>query len=292
MSNYQKSIFSEGSEHHLFLEIDLARDHGLLPGRHLLEAGPENVQTVVGMGAGVLNRVNPQLTPNSLRPFDAIESESHTAPTTQRDLFVWMQGNQRDEVFARGLEWMNTYQNLCTTVHEEHGFIYRDSRDLTGFVDGSANPKDDKRLEAALVPDGQHAGGSFVLTQRWQHDLSKFNQLSVNQQEQVIGRTKADSIELKGEHQPADSHVSRTDIKMDGNPVKIYRRSTPTGGVQNPGLFFLAFSSEITRFQWLLNSMFGQTDDGRQDQLLNYSKPLSGSFYFAPNLRDLDKLFS
>ena len=98
-------------------------------------------------------------------------------------------------------------------------------------------------------------------------------------QERVIGRTKPDSIELEGDAMPSDSHVSRTDLKRDG---KIYRRSCPVGTVRDAGLYFLAFSADPQRFQWLLDSMFGRTGDGLHDRLLHFSRPVTGSFFYAP----------
>ena len=109
------------------------------------------------------------------------------------------------------------------------GFQYLDSRDLIGFIDGTANPKEDKAREAALIPDGQTGeGGSFVLSQQWVHNLPAFNTLSQSEQEQVVGRTKPDSIELEGEAMPPTSHVSRTDYKENGKAMKIVRGVRPT----------------------------------------------------------------
>ena len=292
LPGYQESIFSESHAHHLFLEFELSSITGPLPGREILETTTPRVYTTIACSGKVLDGIDHRLTPELLKPFKTIVSKSGaSAPSKQRDLFIWIQSNQRDEVFAQGLLWTEVLKEHTAQLTEEHGFLFRDSRDLTGFIDGSANPKDDKRMEAALIPSGVHADGSFVLTQRWQHRLSDFNQLSVPEQEQVIGRTKKDSVELQGDEQPANSHVSRTDIQRDNNPVKIYRRSTPTGSVQKPGLFFLAFSAELKRFDWLLQSMFGNTEDGIQDHLLTYSKALAGSYYIAPNQQTLKRIF-
>ena len=102
------------------------------------------------------------------------------------------------------------------------GFQYLDSRDLIGFIDGTANPKEDKAREAALIPEGQTgAGGSFVLSQQWVHNLPAFNSLSQSEQERVVGRTKPDSVELEGDAMPPTSHVSRTDYKENGKALKI-----------------------------------------------------------------------
>ena len=170
------------------------------------------------------------------------------APAPQRDLFVWLQGREdATNCFARALQWRDALAGVAEVVHEEHGFRFRDSRDLTGFVDGSANPRDDARMAAALVDGGEYAGGSFVFTQNAGCTTSEASRrLPVADQERVIGRTKPDSIELEGDAMPPDSHVSRTDIKRDGQAVKIYRRSSPVGGIRDAGLYFLAFSADVS----------------------------------------------
>ncbi len=143
----------------------------------------------------------------------------------------------------------------------------------------------------ALVPQGQPgAGGAFVLSQKWVHDLEAFGALPVAEQERVIGRSKADSIELEGAAMPADSHVSRSDVTLDGVAQKIYRRSTPFGGVAEHGLYFLAFSCELSRFEVQLRRMFGVSGDGLHDRLMAFSRPLTGSYWFAPAEDDLARL--
>ena len=131
------------------------------------------------------------------------------------------------------------------------------------------------------------AGGSFVLTQRWVHDLLAFHALPLDEQEGVIGRTKPDSVELEGAAMPKTSHVSRTDLERNGSALKLYRRSAPIGTVEEHGLYFLAFSCDPRRFQMILESMFGDIGDGLHDRLIEFSKPTSGSFYFAPSEEEL-----
>ena len=173
------------------------------------------------------------------------------------------------------------------------GFQYLDSRDLIGFIDGTANPKEEKAREAALIPEGQTgAGGAFVLSQQWVHNLPAFNTLSQSEQEQVVGRTKPDSIELEGEAMPPTSHVSRTDYKENGKAMKIVRRSAPYGTVEEHGLYFLAFACELYRFQVLLERMFGTSGDGVSDQLIRYSKPVTSSYWFAPSREGLMQVCS
>ena len=139
---------------------------------------------------------------------------------------------------------------------------------------------------AALVPEGRPgAGGSHVLAMRWVHDLDAFERLPVEEQERVFGRTKPDSIEFVGARLPTDAHIARVQIDDDaGEEVQIYRRSVPYGTTREHGLNFLAFGADRERFDRMLRRMFGPSDDGRHDRLADFSRPVSGAFYFAPSL--------
>lgn len=293
MTTHQPGIFQEGTQHHVFLEFALRGAPGVLPGGALAAAGIDAGHQVIAFGPALCDALGAIAAPEHDFGFESLDGKDGMhAPATQRDLFVWLHGDRRDELFARALAWRDALAGVADIAHEDHGFLFRDSRDLTGFVDGSANPKAEARMAAALVDAGEHAGGSFVLAQRWVHDLAGFAGLTVHEQERVIGRTKPDSVELTGDAMPPDSHVSRTDLKRDGRPVKIYRRSSPVGGVRDAGLYFLAFSADVARFRWLLDSMFGRTGDGLRDRLLGWSRPVTGSFFYAPPQATLPVAFS
>lgn len=289
MSTPQPGIFVEGTTSHHFLELDLdaaADPQALRDALRTALATPaaSGVHTVVGFGPGLWAQLSPDGMPG-LRPFRAIAGVNDTtAPATQRQVWVWVHGPQRDEVFARALSIGRALRGTASLELEEQGFLFRDSRDLTGFIDGSANPEADERQEAALIPAGQPgAGGSFVLAQRWVHDLDGWEALSQEEQERVIGRTKPDSVELEGDAMPDDSHVSRTDVGLE-----IYRRSAPYGSVAEHGLYFLGFSCELKRFDVMLERMFGVSGDGLRDRLTDFSRAVSGSYFFAPGAGALE----
>ncbi|MDP6389039.1 MAG: Dyp-type peroxidase [Alphaproteobacteria bacterium] len=293
MAAPQPGIFIEGNRHHTFLEYATDAPSGDIKAavaESLKEVG--TTHTVVAFGPDLWARLAPGAAPDGLAPFAPIEGlDGKSAPSTQRDLLYWIQGAGADHVFDRMLAVHNAMQPVGDLELEQPGFVYHDSRDLTGFIDGTANPKDEARLEAALVPDGEAgAGGALVLSQRWVHDLDAFNALPVAEQERVIGRTKADSIELEGDAMPADSHVSRTDLKVDGVAMKIWRRSVPFGSAAEVGLYFLAFACERLRFDVQLESMFGATGDGIRDRLTDFSRPVTGSYWFAPSAAELAAL--
>jgi putative iron-dependent peroxidase len=291
MATPQAGIFREGSAHHLFLEY---RANPGQSAQHLTEvvaavygnASSNDASSVVmAFGPDLWSRLAPDAVPDGFRAFEAIEGgEGTECPSTQRDLLIWIQGDRTDDNLDSGLAIHRTLDGVARLELDEKGFVYHDSRDLTGFIDGTANPKGDDARAAALVPDGRPGeGGAFVLSQRWVHDLEAFLALPVAEQEQVIGRTKPDSIELTGDAMPPDSHVSRTDVSMDGVPMKIWRRSVPFGSVGEHGLYFLAFACELERFDVQLRRMFGVAEDGLRDRLTAFSTPVTSSYWFAPS---------
>jgi putative iron-dependent peroxidase len=171
---------------------------------------------------------------------------------------------------------------------EQPGFVYRDSRDLTGFIDGTANPPAVEAPTVALVPDDQPGrGGAFALTMRWVHDLDDFGLLSIRDQERVIGRTKLDSIELDDDAKPATAHIARVTIEENGEELQLYRRSVPYGTVSEHGLFFVAFSADPSRFDKMLARMFGTAIDTLRDRLTDFTRPVGAAYYFAPSLQTL-----
>ena len=129
-----------------------------------------------------------------------------------------------------------------------------------------------------------------MLAMRWIHDLDAFARLTVDEQQGVIGRTKQDSIELPGDAKPATAHISRVEMSVDGQELEIFRRSVPYGTVTEYGLYFVAFSADPTRYDRMLARMFGTTGDGIRDRLTDFSRAVSGAYYFAPSLNALNGL--
>jgi len=173
-------------------------------------------------------------------------------------------------------------------VDETYGYRFMDARDMTDFIDGTENPEGGQRTEVAIIPEGEFAGGSYVMAQRFIHDLPAWNRLSISAQEKVIGRTKPDSIELSDV--PAASHVGRVDIKQEGKGLKIVRHSLPYGSVSGDhGLLFLAYCKTMHNIKTMLESMYGETD-GQTDQMLRFTKAVTGAYFFAPSSEILQAL--
>jgi len=283
------------SAHYLEMTINPETDRQVLLAAIRAAVSPrEGAFIAVCFGAAAWDRLHPQWRPAELRPFTELQGENgYVMPATQSDLFFWIHGEDQGDVMDAVLQVHEAMRGLATCVLDLNGFKNREARDLTGFVDGTANPKGDKRLDATLIPQGEAgAGGSYVFSQKWQHHLHDFNQLNVHEQEQVFGRTKVDNIELRGDAMPPTSHVSRTDVKIDGVGQKIYRRSTPYGGADEHGLYFLAFACSLKRISIQLDRMLGNTGDGYSDHMMKYTTARTGAYWFMPSQADLTALLS
>ena len=295
----QFGIFAQGTIAHEFIEFDLRPDVDMARATTALSqlrapaVSAGGINLVIGFGAELWRTVAPDQAPADLAPFSPIgRLGGHHAPATQHDFWLWISGSSQDVVFEHARAAVNMLKDVASAASEQSCFVHRDSRDLTGFIDGSANPMTHEAPEAALIPDGQPgAGGAHVLVMRWIHDLAAFEQLSTKEQERVIGRTKSTSREFTGTELPQDAHIARTQIEdEEGNELPIYRRSVPYGTVAEHGLYFVAFSADRTRFDRMLARMFGTDTDHVHDHLTDFSRPVTGSFYFAPSLTTLAEL--
>lgn len=297
MTQHQEGLFNDNNTQFYHLEYRLKETVQLCLIKESIKKSlsfcPDGVHIIVAFNKETWRCLNPSVTPKELKNFDTIANKKgFSAPSTQADVYFWIQSRSTSDNFDCMLNIQNAMSKVAELTLDLAGFSYHDSRDLIGFIDGSANPKDQALLDAALIPKGEiAAGGSYVLTQKWQHNLTSFNQCSVHQQEQIVGRTKQDSIELEGDAMPIDSHVSRTDVNVDGIAQKIFRQSSPYGTATDHGLYFLAFSCELSRFQIQLERMFGITEDGIHDQLIEHSKAITSSYWFAPSQKDLADIF-
>mgnify|MGYP003386224148 CR=1 FL=1 len=293
MNNAQAGIFAEGNSHFFHLEYALNNDVEIADLKQAIASAikpvSEEVCVVAAFGKQCWQTLQPALTPEELVDFEPLQGVSgYSMPSTQGDVMLWIQANSESVAVDQLLQTQSAVQNVLTLLFDISGFRYHDSRDLIGFVDGTANPKAEKRFPAAQINDGQAgAGGSYVLSQKWVHNLSAFNALPVVEQERTVGRTKTDDVELSGDAQPENSHVSRTDVSVNKVPQKIWRRSSPYANAVEQGLYFLSFTSELSRFDIQLKRMVGATEDGVYDRLMDYSTAVSGAYWFAPSQQDL-----
>ena len=245
-------------------------------------ASANDVDVLCGFGSALWQAIDPASRDELglLHPLAPIEG-AHPMPATQEAWFLWLQCDGADRVIAVLLDARRAFDCLASLRREDTSFVSRDSRDLTGFLDGTANPTLHEAPDVALVGQGPGRGGSYVLQQQWQHDLAAFNRLTIEDQERVIGRTKVDSREL--DHAPDTAHIRRVELRdIAGRELPIFRRSVPWGSYEEQGLSFLAFSCDPSRFTDILSKMFGASADGLTDGLVAFTAPVSGAIYGAP----------
>lgn len=293
MTQPQSSIFAEQSSsfHHLeYIFKDKVYLSSIQSALKLaMQKVDPRVHVVTAFGPNTKNTLLPEIALSEFNEFTEIKSpHGKKACATQGELLFWIHSEDVALTFEQALHIQQSLAKIADVQLDISGFQYHGNRDLIGFVDGTANPKEDERQIAALIPEGQPgAGGAYVLSQKWCHDLSGFNKMPVPEQEAVVGRTKVEDVELEGDAMPANSHVSRTDV----SGMKIYRRSSPFGNASEHGLYFLAFACEQQRFATQLQRMYG-IPDGVTDRLIDFSDALTGAYWFAPSQTDLDKLLS
>lgn len=295
MSTPQVGIFSLGDASHSFMEFALRE--GAAPDAAVSAVasihGPrqtiEGVNFVVGFRPELWRSVAPADAPSDAASFGSalVGPDGYTIPATQSDIFIWVAGAAYGNVFDVATNVVDSLKDVATPVREITGWTYQSNRDLTGFQDGTENPSLVDAPEIVLIPENEPgAGGSILLFQQWKHDSDAWRALSLQRQEDIIGRTKADSVEFDQSRMPADSHVTRTTLEEGGKELKIFRRNTPYGSVGDHGTVFVGFAKEQHRLQGMLEQMAG-IGDGVRDALTRFTEPLTGAYYFVPALSTL-----
>jgi putative iron-dependent peroxidase len=245
------------------------------------------VNLVAGFRPELWRKAAPDDAPAGVEGFnsDLIGSDGFAMPATQHDAVLWLSGSAYDVVFDVARQIIVELRELAAVVEETSSWPYRHDLDLTGFIDGTENPTLIDAPELVLIPEGAPgAGGTILLLQKWAHDAAAWESLTVANQEQVIGRTKLDSVEL--EDRAPDSHVASTDQERFG---KIFRRNMPYGTVTDHGTMFVGFSSEQRPLSLMLDSMAGLAG-GARDALTRYTQPRTGAYYFVPSTESLRRV--
>ncbi len=304
MPTPQPGILAAGSPHAYFLTcttvqgaersawIRAMRD--ILPAAKALAAREKRAGLfcAFGIGSGLWDRLSPQNRPAGLRPFRAVETNGHAVPATGGDLLVHISSGRHDVNLDLAMTLAQRLQPVATVSEEVHGFRYRDSRDLTGFIDGTENPKGKARAVAALIgaEDRRFAAGSYVVVQRYIHDLERWRRLDDREQERIIGRTKRNSVELPKSRKPDTAHISRVVIERDGEELQILRQSYPWGTVREAGLYFVAYTKSLDIYDLMLARMMGAAEDKRHDRLMEFSRAVTGATFFVPSLETIASL--
>ncbi|MGN0935808.1 Dyp-type peroxidase [Acinetobacter amyesii] len=251
------------------------------------------IKTAVAFGPELWAQLYSQA-PAGFKQLDPIQG-SFNMPVAPADVLIHIAAQRTDICFALSQAFFDGIQDKVDVLDERVCFRNFDGRDLTGFIDGTENPQfPDDRAETALLSEeaGIFADGSFVFAQRYAHNLDKWKKLKVDAQEHVIGRTKLESIELNEDEQPENSHVSRTVVEDDeGEELAILRHSLPYGdGRGDQGLFFIAYTNDLSIIDSMLVRMFGTSGDGIHDRLLHFVTPMDGAYYFAPSEELLEEV--
>ncbi len=291
MNKAQTGIFIEGTDHHRFLEFRLPLLHTDNLKFLIQKEVSDNKKppyVVFGFGRSFAKALFTEI-PEDLIDFPEMgkAGSNQYAQSTQADFFVWIHGSREDLVFDKAREITAALGKDATLAVDVRGFKYHENHDLIDFEDGTANPKTPQDKSAAAQ---NSEGSSILLTQKWVHDLDAFNALDIAEQEKIVGRTKIENIELEGDDMPENSHISRTDVSVDGMAQKIYRRSMPFGNISELGLYFVAFACATQRLHIQLERMYGLADDDLYDALTDYSKAATSSYWYVPSFDILKKL--
>jgi len=250
---------------------------------------------IAGIGAGLWNRLSPNRRPRELKPFAPIEGAAHSAPSSPGDLLFHIRAERPDMCFEFERILLNSLGDGVAVVDEVSGFRYFDARDLLGFVDGTANPTGLDLPASALVgdEDGDFAGGSYVVVQKYLHDMAAWGKTPTHVQEEIIGRTKIDNIEIDDDDKPRKSHKSLATIEDDaGNEYDILRDNMPFGrpGQNEFGTYFIGYTRYLWVIEKMLQRMYVGEPAGAYDRLLDFSTPHTGTTFFAPTRPMLQKL--
>jgi len=256
-----------------------------------LEAG---LSCVMGIGSDAWDRLFGNPRPAELHPFREIKAGSRHAVSTPGDLIFHIRAKRMDLCFELATQIMARIGEAVTVVDEVHGFRYFDDRDLLGFVDGTENPRGAEVIEAAIVgnEDSAFVGGSYVIVQKYIHDMDSWNALPTEAQERIMGRTKLSDIELDDSVKPTSAHNALTTITENGKELQIVRDNMPFGRVGEGefGTYFIGYCRTPRVTEQMIENMFVGRPPGNYDRLLDFSRPVTGTLFFVPSATFLESV--
>lgn len=246
---------------------------------------------VMGFGSELWDRLFPGARPKDLHPFKEIRGEHH-AVSTPGDVLFHIRAARMDLCFELAMQIMQRLGGAVLAADQVQGFNYFDDRDLIGFVDGTENPVDEAAIKAAIIgeEDPGFAGGSYVIVQKYLHDLKGWNALPVHVQEGIVGREKLSDIELDDSVKPTSAHNALTTIVENGEQLEIIRDNMPFGDVAKGefGTYFIGYARSPTRIEQMLVNMFVGRPPGNYDRLLDFSRAITGCLFFVPSATFLE----
>jgi putative iron-dependent peroxidase len=249
---------------------------------------------IMGFGSGAWDRLFGLPRPAELHPFREIRSGTRHAVSTPGDLLFHIRAKRMDLCFELAMQIMARLGGAVATADEVHGFRYVDNRDLLGFVDGTENPSGSAATDAVFIGDEDpaFAGGSYVIVQKYLHNLDRWNELPTEMQERIIGRKKLSDVELDDSVKPTSAHSALTVIEQNGKEVKILRDNMPFGrpGHGEFGTYFIGYSRSPRTVEQMLENMFIGRPPGNYDRILDFSTAVTGGLFFIPTASFLDSV--
>jgi putative iron-dependent peroxidase len=248
---------------------------------------------VAGVGSAAWDRLFAGPRPAELHPFRPLAGDRHQAPATPGDLLFHIRAATMDLCWELGSLLVGRLAGAATVVDEIQGFKYFDERDLLGFVDGTENPSGSAAEEAVTIGDEDpaFAGGSYVIVQKYVHDMTAWDGLSVEEQERVVGRAKLSNVEMADDVKPANSHVAlNTIVTPDGTQRQILRDNMPFGSLAAGefGTYFIGYAATPSVTELMLQNMFLGEPPGNYDRILDFSTAVTGTLFFVPTADFLD----
>ncbi|KAK3903639.1 hypothetical protein C8A05DRAFT_43164 [Staphylotrichum tortipilum] len=253
----------------------------------------------IGIGSNIWDALTKLSRPAELHPLPVLKGSVHATVSTPGDLLFHIRSNRRDICFEFERQLLGQLGPSVEVVDSTVGFRYFDARDLLGFVDGTANPVGADALDAAIVTDDKGSstsnGGSYVVVQKYLHNLATWSALKTEDQESIIGRTKLDNVEL--DDAPAGqqrSHKTLTTVEDEatGGEHGIVRDNMPFGSPASGeyGTYFIGYSKKLWVVERMLEHMFVGDPPGKHDRILDFSTAVTGSTFFVPSVEVLGGL--
>lgn len=249
--------------------------------RALVDALPP--EAVCGIGPMTVARLGKSIA--GLREPACLAGPEISLPVTPAALWVWLRGVERGELVHQAHAIEAAVVDAFVLEDVVDGFLYGGGRDLTGYEDGTENPRGDAANAAAIVCDSQAGleGSSFVAVQTWAHDLGGFAGFSTTEQDHIIGRRRSDNEEL--DDAPEYAHVKRTAQERFEPEAFVLRRSMPWADGDGEGLVFVAFGASFDAFEAQLRRMVG-LDDGITDGLFRFTQPRTSAYFWCPPMHE------
>lgn len=291
MQKIQKGILAIENKLARYMSFNLVDAEAAKESLIALQESVDGESVVVGFGESLTKAFAVEI--NGLKPMPVYSSAGIDIPSTPCALWLWLRGDDRGELFHRSRKLELLLEPAFELTDVVDSFQYSDSRDLSGYVDGTENPQDDEAIKTAIVT-GQGEGmdgSSFVAVQQWLHNFDVLSSMSEKEKDDSIGRHVSDNEEF--DEAPDSAHVKRAAQESFSPEAFVLRRSMPWAEGMDAGLIFVAFGQSFAAFDAILKRMIGD-EDGIQDALFNFTKPVTGAYLWCPPMKssklDLSKL--